>query len=209
MATARFISTPAVIALAALGALSVGLAGYALEGGWSADGAASGARVTARFGLPWFVAAWSASALARLWPGGWRTIALRRRRAIGLGFAAAHLVHFAALLIATLVFSQPSALEKVIGGGVGYAFVVAMALTSNDQSVRLLGARNWKLLHATGGYVIAFIFAVAYFGRLETAPWLAIGALMLLGGAASLRLAAWAKRRFAGVPQQWARRGAR
>ncbi len=206
MATERFISTPTVIALSALGALGVGLFGYAMEGGWSADGAAAGARLTARFAFPWFVAAWSASALARVWPGGWRTIALRRRRAIGLGFAAAHFVHFAALLIATLVFAQPSALDKVIGGGVGYVFVAAMALTSNDQSVRLLGARNWKLLHATGGYIIALIFAVAYLGRLETAPWLAAGALTLLGAAASLRLTAWAKRRFAGV--QWARRGA-
>jgi DMSO/TMAO reductase YedYZ heme-binding membrane subunit len=195
MAIATRIPTPSIVAFAAIAGLAIGFTGYALEGGWTADGAAAGARLTARFALVWFVAAWSASALARLWPGGWRTIALRRRRAIGLGFAAAHFVHFAALLIATLVFAQPSALEKVIGGGVGYVLVAAMAITSNDQSIRLLSPRNWKLLHATGGYIVAFIFAFAYWGRLENAPLLAGGALALLGAAAALRFAAWVKRR--------------
>jgi hypothetical protein len=110
MAAQRIVSTPAVIGLVALAAAGVAAFGYAEFGGWTADGAGAAARYTARFSFPIFIAAWSASALATLWPGGWRSVMLRRRRAIGLSFAAAHFVHFVALLIAVLVFAaQPSA----------------------------------------------------------------------------------------------------
>jgi hypothetical protein len=135
--------------------------GCAEFAGWKADAAGAAARYTARFSFLWFVAAWSASALAALWPGGWRGVMLRRRRAIGLGFAAAHVVHLAALLIAVLVFeSQPSA-KSVYGGGAGYVFVALMALASNASSVRTLGPQNWKLLHTLGALTIAVIFAVS------------------------------------------------
>lgn len=195
MTRARSISTPAVIGLVTLAALGVTAYGYAEFGGWNAEGAGAAARYTARFSFPIFVLAWSASALVTLWPGGWRSVLLRRRRAIGLSFAAAHFVHFGALLIAVLVFAaQPSA-KTVYGGGAGYVFIALMALTSNDWSVRTLGPRNWKALHLVGGLTIAVIFAVSYLGRLDAKPWLAIPALTLLGLAVLLKPAAWLKRR--------------
>lgn len=190
--TTRFsVSTPTIVALSALLAAMIAAAGYALQGGMSQDGALAGARLTARFSFLWFVAAWSASALAFVFPGGWRTVLLRRRRAVGLGFAAAHFVHLAALVAAINLFDAPTRLTTIIGGGIGYAFAAAMALTSNDGAVRALGPRAWKLLHATGGYVIAGIFTFSYYGRLETKPWLAVITLGLLAAAATLRLAAW------------------
>lgn len=194
MTSTRDPSTFAIVVFAGLIALLLGVGGYLGEGGWTRDGAMAGARLTARIAFVWFVVAWSASALARLWPGGWRAQLLKRRRAVGLGFAAAHTVHLGALLIATLAFAAPTALPKLLGGALAYVFVAAMALTSNDSAVRALGPRNWKLLHATGGYVIALVFAFAYFGRLETHPWLAIPALALIGAAALLRLLAWSRR---------------
>lgn len=188
-------STLAVALLAALGGLAIAVGGYWSEGGWTHDGAMAAARLTARFSFLWFVVAWSASALMRLWPGGWRSQLLYRRRAVGLGFAAAHTVHLAALLIAVLAFAEPRALTTIVGGGIGYAFMAAMALTSNDAAVRAMGPRNWKLLHATGGYALAAIFAFSYYGRLSDKPWLAVPALVLISGAALLRVAAWIKSR--------------
>lgn len=193
MTAERRVSTPTIIAASAFAAAAIAALGYVIEGGWSADGAAAAARLTARFSFFWFITAWSASALAKLWPGGWRTVLLRRRRAVGLGFAAAHFVHLAALLIAVLVFATPRSLTTIYGGGFGYVMVALMALTSNDWSVRTLGPRNWKLLHTFGGIVIAGIFFVSYFGRLEDKPWLAIPTLSLLGGAVLLKFAAWMK----------------
>lgn len=189
----RAISTPAIVSVATLSAAVVAALGFLLFGGWNAEAAAAAARFTARFSFFWFIVAWSASALAKLWPGGWRAVLLRRRRAVGLGFAAAHFVHLAALLIAVLVFATPRSLTTIYGGGFGYLMVALMALTSNDWSVRMLGSRNWKVLHTFGGIVIAGIFFTSYLGRLEEEPWLAIPTLSLLGGAVLLKLAAWMK----------------
>lgn len=199
MAAQRTVSTPAIIGLAALAATGVAAFGYAEFGGWTAEGAGAAARYTARFSFPIFVIAWSASALATLWPRGWRGVLLRRRRAVGLSFAAAHFVHFAALSIAVFVFAaQPSA-KTIYGGGFTYVLIAAMALTSNDWSVRTLGPRHWKILHTLGGLAVAIVFTVSYLGRLDAKPWLAIPALTLLGVAVLLKMLAWTKRR---APQQ-------
>ena len=195
MTSVRAISTPAIIGLTALAALGVVAYGYGEFGGWNAEGAGAAARYTARFSFPIFVAAWSASALATLWPGGWRSVMVRRRRAIGLSFAAAHFVHLAALLVGVFVFAaQPSA-KTIYGGGFTYLLIAAMALTSNNWSVRKLGLRNWKMLHTIGGLAIAIVFTVSYLGRLDEKAWLAIPALTLLGSAALLKLLAWMKKR--------------
>ncbi len=195
MASARAISTPALVGLVTLAALAVMAWGYAEFGGWNAESAGAATRYTARFSFPIFMLAWSASALATLWPGGWRGVLLRRRRAIGLSFAAAHGVHFAALLIVVLLFAAEPSARTVYGGGFGYVMIALMALTSNDWSVRKLGPRNWRALHTFGALTIAVIFAVSYLGRLEDKPWLAVPTLALLGVAVLLKIAAWMKKR--------------
>lgn len=195
MSRDRAVSTPAIIAIATLIAASIAGLGYALFGGWNAEAAGAAARWTARHSFLWFITAWSASSIAKLWPGGWRSVMLRRRRAIGLGFAAAHGVHLAALLTVVLVFGRESSATTIYGGGAAYVFVALMALTSNDWSVRTMGPRNWKLLHTIGGWAIWIVFFVSYLGRLEEKPWLAIPTLTLLLGAVLLRVAAWMKSR--------------
>lgn len=195
MTRARSVSTSALIGLATLAAATAAAYGYVQFAGWNGDAASAAARYTARLSFLLFVAAWSTAPLARLWPGGWRSVVLRRRRALGLGFAAAHFVHLAALLVAVLVFASAPSAKTVCGGGVGYGFVALMALTSNDWSVRSLGPRNWKLLHTTGAVIIAAIFATTYLGLLDDKPWLAIPALALLSGTVLLKVAAGVKRR--------------
>ncbi|MFA6112742.1 MAG: hypothetical protein WC729_02090 [Sphingomonas sp.] len=188
-------SPPIAIGFATLVALAIVAGAFLTHGGWTYEGAAAAARLTARASFLWFVTAWSASALARLWPGGWRTILLRRRRSVGLAFAATHTVHLVALLTAIFVFDHGTKMVTVIGGGIGYLFVFAMAITSNDASVRRLGPRRWRLLHATGGYVIAGIFAFSYLGRVPANPALGVPMLSLIGLVALLRVLAWARRR--------------
>ena len=188
-------SPPIAIATAVGLALAIATAAYLGHGGLTYEGAAAAARLTARNSFLWFLAAWSASALARLWPGGWRAALLRRRRSVGLGFAASHTVHLAALLTAIFVFGHGTKLVTVVGGGIGYLFVLAMAVTSNDASVRRLGPRRWHLLHATGGYIIAGIFAFSYLGRVAADPLLGVPMVGLIGLAATLRILAWAGKR--------------
>jgi DMSO/TMAO reductase YedYZ heme-binding membrane subunit len=50
-------------------------------------------------------------------------------------------------------------------GGAGFVFAGLMAATSNDAAVRLLGARGWKALHATGAWVLFVIFFQSYLLR--------------------------------------------
>jgi len=189
------LSNGMIVGGAALAALAIGVGGMALQGGWTEEGALAGTRLTARWAFPWFIAAFAASSLASLWPGGWRTALLRRRRAVGLAFAANHGVHLGFILLAALVFGHSLSPVAVIGGGLTYVFIGLMALTSNDASVRLLGRGGWKLLHNTGGWLVLLIFTNSYVGRLGEKPWLAVPALTLVAAAVLLRAASFARRR--------------
>jgi hypothetical protein len=190
--------TPVIVAGAAAAALLIGLAATMLAGGFTQDGVLQGVRLTARWSFVWFIAAWSASSLANLWPGGWRAMLLRRRRAIGLGFAFSHFVHAAFFLTAIFAFGHEAAPVVLIGGGLGYAFVAAMAATSNNVSMKALGPKAWKVLHSFGGVYLLLIFLNSYLGRLMDGKTL-VGAfgVALVGMAVTLRVAAFARNRVA------------
>ena len=175
---------------AAMAAAAVGFAAMA------ADGVQYGAALTARFAFLWFIAAWSASSLAQLWPGGWRTRLLRRRRAVGLSFAASHFVHLG-FVVATLSAGGERSLITFVFGGAAYGLIAAMALTSTDGARKAMGPQRWKLLHSIGGWYVAFIFANSYVGRLFSDDKMLIGAFgaSLLALAIGLRIAAFAKGR--------------
>jgi DMSO/TMAO reductase YedYZ heme-binding membrane subunit len=79
------------------------------------------------------------------------------------------------------------------GGGGAYVMMFAMAATSNDAAVRLLG-RNWARLHKLGIYWLWFIFIFSYGGRVlgGKQEFIPLFALLLAGlglriGAARVR----------------------
>lgn len=180
--------TWAIVVASALLALCLGFGAVALGGGWTKEGILAGTRITARWAFPWFLAGWAASSIAQAWPGGWRGVLLRRRRAIGLAFAANHFVHLGFIIAAIALFGHQAALTTLIGGGAGYVLIAAMALTSNNATMRWLGIARWKLLHAVGGWYVLFIFATSYAGRIPTKPVLAIPATALIAFVVGLKL---------------------
>ncbi len=119
---------------------------------------------------------------------------MRQRRYWGLGFAASHTVHLFAFVTYFRLADIPAPVPVLIGGGLGYALLYAMALTSNRWGIRTLG-RNWKRLHSFGIHYIWLIFAFDYISRSfqpETrAMDMAFSALLL--GALGLRIAAQRK----------------
>ena len=134
-------------------------------------------RLTARASLALFSAAFLASAARRVWKNAVTAWLLRNRRYTGLGFAASHTIHLAALgaLAGTGVEFDSTTL---VVGGVGYGFLAALAITSNDRSAKRLG-RNWRRLHTAGVYYLWFVFTVTYapafaYDRVATValPWL-------------------------------------
>jgi DMSO/TMAO reductase YedYZ heme-binding membrane subunit len=152
-------------------------------------------RWTARSSLVLFLATFVASSLRRLWRAPASAWLLRNRRALGLSFAVSHALHLAGIL--ALAVRVPTATFEpatVVGGGVGYAFIAAMAATSSDAAVRRLGALRWRLLHRTGSWLVFAIFAqnylVAPFVNPAYAP---LG--LAVAAALALRLAARQRRR--------------
>jgi DMSO/TMAO reductase YedYZ heme-binding membrane subunit len=170
-------------------------------------------RVTAFTSAVLFLLAFTASALARVRPGSTTRWLLANRRYLGLSFAVSHLAHL--LAIVALARSSPAFLESVkpatvVGGGLGFALIAAMAATSNDASVRLLG-RGWHVLHTVGVYYLWVIFALTYSGPARVSLFHAAMTLVLvaaLGLRVAGRGAPWALQRpspAGGVPNTHSR----
>jgi sulfoxide reductase heme-binding subunit YedZ len=169
--------------------------------GLSEDSARLMIRVTAASSLFLFSLTFSASSLNQLLANGrWRPVMLARRQ-LGLSFALSHAVHLVAIvLLVEIAFAGDySQLGDVIGGSVIYVFIFAMSLTSNNASVKLLGAKKWKALHKTGSYLIWVGLASSYVGSLmETGAWHYWLYVTLALGLIPLRIwAFWDKRKTA------------
>ena len=159
-------------------------------------------RLTAGSSLLLFALAWSASSLNTLLPGdAWRSV-LRGRRRIGIAFAISHSFHLAAIWVLMFpVLGGDTSEADFLTGGAIYSVIYLMALTSNDLSVRMLGAKTWKRLHWAGGYIIWIAFTVSYVGKVFEfgAPQHYLFSALCLALPA-LRLAAFLSRRQATVP---------
>lgn len=179
--------------------LFLGLATFALGlayGTTPTEGWHFATRWTGRAGFPLLILAYSASSLVRLWPSPLTKALLRDRRYWGLGFALSHTIHLAVLINYFRLSGQEPPIVTVIGGGLGYALIYAMALTSSNTAQRAMG-RWWKRLHKTGIHFLWFIFAFDFtslsFGSERMA--FAIPAAVVVWVALGLRIAAWRKRK--------------
>jgi DMSO/TMAO reductase YedYZ heme-binding membrane subunit len=170
----------------ALTALCIAMAGIR---DFDVDGVRMVIRFTARTSLLLFCLAFSAAALARLAPNAWTRWQRRNRRHLGLAFAASHALH--ALAIAGFAAMDPAGYAAAtspasyISGGIGYACVVAMTVTSFGRTAAVIGPRAWRALHLTCGYYLLFQFAAAFGKR---APDMPLYALFLIPLAAVFAL---------------------
>jgi DMSO/TMAO reductase YedYZ heme-binding membrane subunit len=187
----------AIIVWVAAG-LGIMLALGFLRLGWSEEGVRSAVRSTAQVAVVCFVLAFSASSLRVLLRSPSSAWMLANRRHLGLSFAFAHTVHLLALIALALFFPEPFMSElnavTLVGGGLAYVFLFALAITSNDASVARLGRRRWRLLHLVGSYYIWLIFFQSYAPRALAEPFYVPFGLLLLA-APSLRIARWARDR--------------
>ena len=124
------------------------------------------ARHTARISFAYFLLSFSASSLHYFFSNTLTKFIRHQRRYIGLSFALAHTIHLVALTSFFIVREENPGIVTLIGGGLGYVLVYAMALTSNDNVVKKLGLKRWKKIHWFGANYIAVIFAFTYAGKL-------------------------------------------
>lgn len=115
-------------------------------------------RPTAWLAFALFTIAFTASSIRILYDTPYSRWAMRNRRYIGLSFAFVHFVH-AGIVLSNLAFTEATrTIGELSGGTLAYLFLFLMAITSNNVSVRKLGAKNWKRLHKIGSYYIWLIF---------------------------------------------------
>ena len=138
------------------------------------------ARYTARISFFFFIISFSASSMCTLFSNRFTRFVRNQRRYIGLSFALAHTVHLFALATFFITSSLPPDIFTLVAGGLGYAVMYWMAVTSNDKAVKKLGFSRWKLLHKFGVNYIAIIFTVTYFGRLVRENFVSIEFSLLL-----------------------------
>ena len=165
------------------------------------DGVRMVIRFTARTSLLFFCLAFSAAALARLWPNAWTRWQRRNRRYLGLTFAASHAIHAVAIvcfaLISPPLFQQSTSMASFVFGGIGYAAIIAMTATSFDRTAAAIGPRAWRVLHLVCGYYLWTQFMVSFGMRIPAMPLYALFLIPLLAVMA-LRMIAMAS---AGSPR--------
>jgi methionine sulfoxide reductase heme-binding subunit len=141
---------------------------------FEAEGVRMVIRFTARSSLLLFCLAFSAGSLARLRPNAWTRWQRRNRRYLGLGFAASHALHAIAIgtfgTIDPAGFAAATSPASYIFGGIGYAFITAMAATSFDRTAALIGPRAWRGLYVVGGYYLWLQFMVSFGKRIPDMP---------------------------------------
>lgn len=142
--------------------------------GFEAEGMRMVIRFTARTSLVLFCLAFAAAALARLWPNGWTRWLRRNRRYLGVTFAASHGLHAIAIVVFARLdpagFAAATNLASYVFGGIGYAFIVAMAATSFDRTAAAIGPRAFRTLHLVGGYYLLAQFTVSFGKRIPEMP---------------------------------------
>lgn len=199
-----------IIPLTAL-ALAVLLVAAGWQAGWSEESVRIVVRWTAKIAVVLFASAFAASSLRVFWRNPTTRFLLANRRRLGLAFALSHSVHLMALVVLGVAFPSPFVDDlnavTLVGGGLAYVFMFAMAATSNDAAVKKLGLPRWRTLHTIGSGYIWLIFAQSYTPRALEDP-AAVPFAALLFGVLGLRLARRlrvrreAARRSVGQPDQ-------
>ena len=168
------------------------------------DGIRMVIRFTARTSLLFFCLAFSAAALAQLRPNPWTRWQRRNRRQLGVTFAASHALHAAAIFafakMDPAAYAAATSLASYVFGGIGYAFILAMTVTSFDITAAALGPRAWRALHLVGGYYLLLQFTVSFGKRIPDMPLYALFLIPLVA-VFVLRMVAMASRRTPRVAQ--------
>jgi methionine sulfoxide reductase heme-binding subunit len=197
IASEQMMQTEKIVGTTTAGALLLVALAFALYGvgeqGWQ-----MATRWTARYALLPFVVVFAAGELARHVRGPMQQI-LRSRRGLGLSFAVAHFIHAGAIVGLYVTLSETPSIVTLVGGGLAYLFILAMAVTSTDTARRAMGAW-WQHLHRWGLRYVWLIFFQSYVGRIvEGGDVLATGLFgtTLLLAAAALRISGPLRRRTA------------
>ena len=176
----------------------------------SGPGISAMIQLSVRCAVPWLYIAFAASALQVLFPGPLSRWLLRNRKVFGLCFAAA--MAWQGFFILWMVLghtdyyvNEAYVLRDAIEGVGGYAFLLAMTVTSFPKGRKLIKPKQWRLLHLGGIYFLwAYAFSVYwwalfYYGNPVPLDYIYYAAGL---GAWVLRATAWSSKRTRAAAKQ-------
>ncbi len=148
-------------------------------------------RTTARLSFLLFLPVYLASSARQLWPNDFTKWLLVNRRYLGVSFFVAHGLHLDAILMLDTLLGDALVTDTLtlLGGGLVYLLITAMALTSSDRAVRRLGAKRWGTLHRVGIHYVWSIWLLQWLPMSFTSPIYGLF-LMLTLAAPFIRIAA-------------------
>jgi len=122
--------------------------------GFNADAWLLSARYTARFAFLWFLVPF----LAPRW---WSSFNAEDTRDTFLAFAAAHIIHFGALMRYTVVSESSLSTQAVVIGGTAYVLMVGVL-------VRLLSGKDFPRYASLILHYILIVFLLTYATRISS-----------------------------------------
>ena len=148
-------------------------------------------RTTARLSFLLFLPVYLASSARQLWPNDFTKWLLVNRRYLGVSFFVAHGLHLDAILMLDTLLGDALVTDALtlLGGGLVYLLITAMALTSSDRAVRWLGAKRWGTLHRVGIHYVWSIWLLQWLPMSFTSPTYGLFLLLTLA-ALFIRIAA-------------------
>ena len=166
-------------------------------------GVSSMIQLSVRCAVPWLYIAFAASSLQVLFPGHFSRWLLRNRKYFGMCFAAAMAWQgFFILWMVTVhtdyYVNEVYVLRDAIEGVGGYAFLLAMTVTSFPWGRRPLNGRQWRMLHLGGIYFLwAYAFSVYWWALFYYSNPVPLDYIYYVAGLAAwvLRAAAWHRKR--------------
>jgi methionine sulfoxide reductase heme-binding subunit len=151
----------AIIAGGTLVNAVIAVAVFALAG-TDSDGTELALRTTARVSFVWFMLAFIASPLSRLWPSAVAGWLVRRRRALGVVFGLSMSIHVLCIGRLFLLHAPerpPMVTDADFWIGIpGLVLVALLTITSAHALRRRLGPVAWGRLHRTGIWTVWTIF---------------------------------------------------
>ncbi|AFY57779.1 putative membrane protein [Rivularia sp. PCC 7116] len=161
----------------------------ALIHGISEEGMRMAIRFTGRTSLIFFVSAFAASSLQKIWKTPLSIWMLKNRRYLGLSMAVSHSYH--AIALVGLWFVTNGAAPQIEPlGTLGYVLLIALTITSFKIPAKWLGKRGWKILHKTAMHYLWLGLLFEYGLKLSKSDYIALPFLLLLILAMVLRFTA-------------------
>jgi sulfoxide reductase heme-binding subunit YedZ len=170
----------------------------------SGPGVSSMIQLSVRCAIPWLYLAFAASSVHILFPGLFSRWLLRNRKIMGMCLAVAMAWQLLFILWMVGIYSDYYVEEvyvftDVLEGVVGYAFLIAMTVTTFKFGRSRITPKQWKLLHRTGLYVIwgyawvVYWYEIFYYDSPDAVDYIYYWTGTLAWG---LRIAAWTKKQF-------------